>query len=74
MTEITINTEYIKLGALLKFAGLTGTGGEASIVIKDGLVKLNGEVCTQKGHKVRSGDKVELEGETLVIAGGGGSG
>ena len=46
MTDITITTEFIKLQDLLKLANLVGTGGEAKIVIQNGDVLVNGEVCT----------------------------
>ena len=48
MEKIRINTEFIKLDALLKFAGLCETGGEAKELIQGGAVKVNGEVCTAK--------------------------
>lgn len=53
METITIETEFIKLDALLKFAALTGTGGEAKQVITDGMVAVNGETCTMRGKKIR---------------------
>ena len=62
MTDITITTEFIKLQDLLKLANLVGTGGEAKIVIQNGDVSVNGEVCTQRGKKIRPGDDVEAEG------------
>ena len=65
--DIQITTEFIKLDALLKFAALVGTGGEAKYVIAEGLVKVNGEVCTMRGKKLRSGDVVEFAGETVKI-------
>ena len=49
MTDITITTEFIKLQDLLKLANLVGTGGEAKIVIQNGDVSVNGEVCTMRG-------------------------
>ena len=61
MEKIAIETEYIKLDALLKFAALVGTGGEAKLVIADGLVKVNGETCTQRGKKLRPGDTVSFD-------------
>ena len=64
---IQITTEFIKLDALLKFAALVGTGGEAKYVIAEGLVKVNGEVCTMRGKKLRTGDVVEFAGETVKI-------
>ena len=65
--EIKITTEFIKLFALLKFAALVGTGGEAKFVIAEGLVKVNGETCTMRGKKLRAGDTVEFNGETVTI-------
>ena len=65
--EIEITTEFIKLDALLKFAALVGTGGEAKFVIAEGLVKVNGETCTMRGKKLRAGDTVEFNGETITI-------
>ena len=49
MDKIEINTEFIKLDAFLKFSGMCETGGEAKLCIEDGLVKVNGEVCTMRG-------------------------
>ena len=60
-------TEFIKLDALLKFAVLVGSGGEAKTVIADGMVSVNGEVCTMRGKKIRPGDTVEFAGNTLVV-------
>lgn len=65
--EIEITTEFIKLDALLKFAALVGTGGEAKFVIAEGLVKVNGETCIMRGKKLRAGDTVEFNGETVTI-------
>lgn len=67
METISINTEFIKLDSFLKFAALTGTGGEAKMLIQDGLVLVNGEVCTQRGKKLRAGDTVELGGDKFEI-------
>ena len=68
--KIRINTDFIKLDALLKFAGLCETGGEAKELIQGGAVKVNGEVCTMRGKKCRAGDTVELDGQTVQIAEG----
>ena len=65
--RIKIETEHIKLDALLKFAGAAGTGGEAKLAIQEGEVKVNGEVCLMRGKKLRPGDRVELPGLTLVV-------
>ena len=68
MTEIRITTEYIKLQDLLKLASLTATGGEAKIVIQEGAVLVNGEVCTMRGKKIRPGDAVEFSGKKLTVS------
>ena len=68
--KISIHTEFIKLDALLKFANLCATGGEAKTAVLEGLVKVNGEVCTMRGKKCRAGDTVELDGRTVQIAEG----
>ena len=68
MTEITITTEFIKLQDLLKLANLVGTGGEAKIVILEGEVCVNGEVCTMRGKKIRPGDTVAYDGEELTVS------
>ena len=70
MEKIRINTEFIKLDALLKFAGLCETGGEEKELIQGGAVKVNGEVCTMRGKKCRAGDIVELDGQTVQVAEG----
>ena len=67
MTEIKIETEFIKLDALLKFANLVSSGGEAKIRIAEGEVLVNGEICTMRGKKIRPGDTVELGGESVQI-------
>ena len=67
MNYITIKTEYIKLDALLKFSGLCSTGGEAKIVVEEGEVKVNGEVCHMRGKNRRPGDKVSFRGQELEI-------
>ena len=67
MEKIKITTEFIKLDALLKFAALVGTGGEAKMVIADGMVQVNGEVCTMRGKTIRPGDKVTFADQTLLV-------
>lgn len=64
---VTISTEFIKLDALLKFAGLVNSGGEAKSLIQEGDVLVNGEVCTMRGKKLRPGDTVTLGEETVSI-------
>ena len=66
---LTIQTDFIKLEAALKYAALTATGGEAKEVILQGLVTVNGEVCTMRGKKLRTGDSFTFQGETYVISG-----
>ena len=70
MQEQTVNitTEYIKLDALLKFAGAVETGGEAKQAVQEGEVMVNGEVCTMRGKKCRPGDVVVLNGMRIVVA------
>ena len=66
---VSIQTEYIKLEALLKYEGVAETGGQAKELIQAGAVTVNGAVCTQRGKKLRSGDKVEADSAVcLVIA------
>ena len=67
METIAIHTEFIKLQDLLKFAGATGTGGEAKTLIQDGQVSVNGGVCLQRGKKLRPGDVVSLNGRELTV-------
>ena len=68
MQKILIHTEFIKLDALLKFAGLCETGGEAKELVQGGAVKVNGEVCTMRGKKIRPGDVVAFNGQMLTVA------
>lgn len=67
MEMITITTEYIKLQDLLKLAAITATGGEAKLLIQDGEVLVNGEVCTMRGKKLRPGDVVEPLGRRCGV-------
>ena len=67
MQSIKITGEFIKLDALLKFTNLVSSGGEAKILIADGQVLVNNEICTQRGKKLRSGDTISLANETVVI-------
>ena len=70
METILIHTEFIRLDALLKFAAAVGTGGEAKSVIQEGLVTVNGEVCTMRGKKLRAGDRVVFDRFQWEIAQG----
>ena len=67
MIEIAITTEFIKLDQFLKFADMVYTGGDAKGFIQDGEVKVNGEVCTQRGKKLRAGDVVSFNGDDFVV-------
>ena len=68
MDSILIHTDFIKLDAMLKFAGLVETGGEAKLLIQQGQVQVNGEVCTMRGKKLYAGDTVTLDGESWKVA------
>ena len=70
MERVVIHTDFIKLDALLKFAGLGETGGEAREGIQAGEGGLNGEMCTRRGKKCLPGDTVGLDGRAVRIAGG----
>ena len=61
--KVQIRTEFIKLQDLLKFAGAVETGGDAKLIIQEGRVSVNGEVCTMRGKKMRSGDRAVIDGE-----------
>ena len=64
---VTIGTEFIKLESAMKLANIIPSGGTAKIVIQDGLVNVNGEVCTMRGKKLYPGDKFSYEGLTYLI-------
>lgn len=63
----TISTEFIRLQDLLKYEGLCETGGMAKVRIQDGEVLVNGQICTMRGKKLRSGDSVTIDGVTVTI-------
>ena len=65
--EISIMTEYIKLDSLLKFTGMTETGGLAKEAIKNGKVYVNGDVCTMRGKKIKSADTVSFNGIEVTV-------
>lgn len=67
METIHLREEYIKLGQALKAAGLVESGVDAKFAVQDGLVKVNGQVETQRGKKLIAGDVVEFKGETISI-------
>lgn len=68
METITINEEYIRLDNLMKFSGLCNSGGRAKYLIQNGEVKLNGEVCTMRGKKIRPGDRVEYQNRIVIVS------
>ena len=67
MKEIKISTEFIKLDSFMKWANIVSQGSEAKIYIKDGLVKVNGEIEVRRGKKLYKNDVVEFEGEEYKI-------
>lgn len=64
---IAIDTEFIRLDALLKLAGAFETGGQAKVAIQNGEVLVNGEVCTMRGKKMRPGDSAGFAGVTYRV-------
>ena len=67
MIEIAIDSEYIKLEKYLKLADNASTGGHAKFLIQEGVVKVNGEVETRRGKKIRPGDLIEVEGNSIMV-------
>lgn len=65
--EISIDTEFIRLEAILKLADLVPSGGAAKMMIQEGDALVNGEVCTMRGKKLRPGDKVSFQGNVLLV-------
>ena len=64
--EIKITTPFIKLDQLIKFAGISQTGGDAKYAITQGFVKVNGQVCTMRGKKIYPNDKVEISDIAVI--------
>lgn len=67
MEKKEISTEFIKLDSFMKYAGLSESGGQAKESVAAGLVKVNNEVCTMRGKKLRAGDSVSFGGREVVI-------
>ena len=65
---VVIETEFIKLESAMKLANCIETGGMAKAVIQEGLVTVNGEVCTMRGKKLYPGDSFSFEGEGYEIS------
>lgn len=67
MDSITIKDEFIKLGQAMKLASMVSSGVDAKMVITEGQVKVNGEVCLQRGKKLYSGDVIEYNNQKVSI-------
>ncbi|MCI9409636.1 MAG: RNA-binding S4 domain-containing protein [Oscillospiraceae bacterium] len=65
--NVKITTDFIKLDQLLKFAGAAAIGSEAKELVLEGKVKVNGEICTMRGKKIRSGDTVTVKGQDITV-------
>lgn len=70
MDWVEISTAFIKLDSFLKFCGAAETGGQAKELVQDGLVQVNGEVCLQRGRKLRDGDVVAVGDQSWAVRGG----
>ena len=68
--KVTITSEHIRLDALLKFASVTSTGGEAKNLIQNGDIYVGGKPCTERGKKIKPGDVVRHKDNTLLVDGG----
>ncbi|MDR1773360.1 MAG: RNA-binding S4 domain-containing protein [Clostridioides sp.] len=67
MIDVKINSDFIKLDQFLKLSNITSTGGHSKLLIKEGLVKVNGEIEMRRGKKLVHGDIVEIEDEKLRV-------
>lgn len=65
--SVPIKEDFIRLDSAMKLASLVVTGGHAKMVIQNGEVKVNGEICTMRGKKLRHGDTVEFDGNGFII-------
>ncbi len=70
MEEIYIRDNFIKLGQALKLSGAAGSGVDAKLLVNDGLVKVNGEVCKQRGKKLVKDDVINYDGIDYIIVTG----
>jgi len=67
-SKVKIETDFIKLDQLIKFAGVVQTGGESKLMIKEGMVKVNGNIEFRRGKKIVKGDKIEIENiESFIV-------
>jgi ribosome-associated protein len=64
---VKIDTEFIKLDSFLKAVDAVCSGGEAKIIISEGMVQVNGEIELRRGRKLRPGDRVELNGTSYPV-------
>lgn len=64
---LEITTDFIRLDSAMKLAGIAATGGEAKMLIQDGLVKVNGEKCESRGKKLREKDNFEFKRTKYLI-------
>jgi len=68
VSKIGITGDHIRLDALLKYAAVVSSGGEAKALIRSGGAEVCGASCTQRGKKVKPGDTVRCGGVTLIVA------
>lgn len=66
--EIPIRDETIRLGQLLKLAGLAASGAAARELVQDGAARVNGDVETRRGRRLQRGDIVDVAGDTVRVA------
>lgn len=66
MITVEIIPPFIKLEQFLKLSGAVDTGGTAKNVISDGSVRVDGEVCTMRGKKLRGGEKIEFQNKIYI--------
>ena len=65
--KLNENEDFIRLDNMLKMLGVFETGGQAKFAIQNGLVKVNGEICTMRGKKMRKGDNAEFDGNIFEV-------
>lgn len=67
MIEFVLEQEYIELISLLKYLRLSETGGHAKMMVDEGMVKRNGETETRRRAKIRAGETLEVDGQTIRV-------
>ena len=65
--KLSVKEDFIRLDSAMKLAGIVSTGGHAKNVIQNGEVKVNGEVCTMRGKKLRDGDTASVPFMNIVV-------